>query len=194
MPVILLATPLIAVLESFYPGKSNPAVQFAFTGTQSNSTKLIISKDNPTGVGSKAPATPNHNPTSSMPLGIVRPSTPTSSNSPKFNPDQNYYYHSTAMGAGTAYVLMCELALSGHFLYYTFGSTVVSAVEFLGLGCVIPPIGLWVTIYVSFPIDHFARGKGPHWHLGILQTVNVVLISGASAGLIFLLVASGVPH
>jgi hypothetical protein len=187
MPVILLVTPLITILESLYPGKSNSTVQFAFNGTQANSTKHNISKDNPTGVGSKAPASPHRNLTNSIPLGIVKPSTTTSSNPPKLDPDQNYYHHSTAMGAGTAYILMCELALSGFFLCYTFGSTLVLAAEHLGLAFVIPPIGLWVTMLVSFPIDHFVKGKGPHWHLGILQSVNVVLISVASAGFMFLL-------
>lgn len=124
-----------------------------------------------------------------MPLGIVRPSTPTRSNSPKLSPEQNYYYNSSAMGAGTAYIFMWELALSGLFLYYTFGLPLLAAIVYLGLVFIAPPIGLWVTMLVSFPIDRFARGKGPHWRLGILQTVNVVFIFGASAWLIFLLAA-----
>ena len=94
------------------------------------------------------------------------------------------------MGAGTAYVFMWELALSGIFLYYTFDLTLVAPMNYSALGwCIAPPIGLWVTMLVSFPIDHFARGEGPHWRLGILQTVNVVCIFGASAWLIFVLVA-----
>lgn len=124
-----------------------------------------------------------------MPLDIVRPSTSQGLKSPKLSPDRDYYRHSTVMGAGTAYILTCELALSGFFLYFiTFSDALVSVLRVLGLGCLIPPIALWATILVSFPMDFVASGKGINWHLGVLQTVNVVFISCASAGLIYLII------
>jgi hypothetical protein len=134
-------------------------------------------------------APPNDDLASSMSLDILRPSTSPGLMSPKLSPDQNYYRHSTAMGAGTAYILTCELVFSGFFLYIiTFSDALVSVLRILGLGCLIPPIALWATILVSFPMDFVASGKGMNWHLGVLQTVNVVFISGVSAGLIYLII------
>ncbi|KAL4915262.1 hypothetical protein BDW62DRAFT_188961 [Aspergillus aurantiobrunneus] len=109
MPVILLATPLINILESFYPDHQS--------GVRPNVCGL------------------SHN----RPLAIARPCP----SSPELNPDQNYYQHSTAMGAGTAYILLCELAFTGFFLFSGFDITlVVAAARYLRIGLIIPPIAL----------------------------------------------------
>ncbi|KAL4744627.1 hypothetical protein BDW72DRAFT_208869 [Aspergillus terricola var. indicus] len=86
MPVILLATPLINIIESFYP-------------------------DQQTGIKTNTCASLNHSSESRIPVGITRPSTFPSFSSDTLGPDQNYYLHSTAMGVGTAYILIFELGL-----------------------------------------------------------------------------------
>ncbi|KAL3434218.1 hypothetical protein BDV09DRAFT_204893 [Aspergillus tetrazonus] len=92
MPVILLATPLINVLESFYPDQQ--------TGIKSNTCSSL-----------------NHSLESSISVDIRRPSTFPSFSSDTLDPDQNYYLHSTAMGVGTAYILTFEL---GFTLYWSW--------------------------------------------------------------------------
>lgn len=108
-------------------------------------------------------------------------------NRPMLNPNQNFYRYTTAMGAGTVYIMVCELGLLGFALFYGLNATPVWALIYLGLGCLIPPIALYATVLVSFPIDLLANRKGTDWYSRVLQPVNVVLITSASMGALFLL-------
>lgn len=116
---------------------------------------------------------------------IGTPNTSPTVNRPMLNPDQNYYCDTTAMGAGTAYILLCELALLGFALFYGFVATPALAITFLRLACITPFIGAWATVLVSFPIDLIAIRKGTAGYLWVLQPANVVFISWASGALAF---------
>lgn len=106
------------------------------------------------------------------------------------NPNQNYYRFTTAMGAGTAYILACEIGLLGFALYYGIASTPVWAAFNLRVGCISPPTALWAIVLVSFPMDLLANRKSTDWYMWALQAVNVVLITSASGGLMFALLHS----
>lgn len=195
MPVILLALPLIAILESFYPGKST-LPRYVPHGTsivtQSDFNKCLVLSDNQAGVSSNVGTAATDNISNSAPTMIGIPNMPPTVNRSTLNPGHNYYRYTTVMGAGTAYILLCELGLLLLALVYGFGTTPVLAATALGLGCITPLIGLWATVLVSFPIELLASRKGRSRYLRVLQPANVVLISCVSGGLIFVFSFFGV--
>ncbi|KAL3473409.1 hypothetical protein BJX99DRAFT_261339 [Aspergillus californicus] len=155
MPILLLAVPLINILESFYPveeQRPNGAI-----GPPPSEIPAFVSTD------------------SSIP--------------PPLDPDQDYYCHSSAMKAGSAFTLICESSL-GSWIFISpliqVGSTITYLVS-LKLSWLFLLLALWGIILVSFAIDRVScrGGKNARMYRRILQTASVILFTACCAVFIF---------
>ncbi|KAL4985179.1 hypothetical protein BDW68DRAFT_179953 [Aspergillus falconensis] len=101
----------------------------------------------------------------SLPLVAPRPSTRTSA-SPRQHPDRDYYRESSALGAGTVYILPREAALFGYSPFCTLFTPIVGAATSLRMSLLVPTFSLWAIILASYPIDRVRAAKGATWRVG----------------------------
>ncbi|KAI9373705.1 hypothetical protein BJX61DRAFT_501636 [Aspergillus egyptiacus] len=107
-------------------------------------------------------------------------------NDPDLHPDEDYYFKSTALKAGSVYIFICEIGLCAWFVVGSSISTVLIMAGAIRTSWLVFPAGLWAVILVSFRIDRISAREGARYWPALLQTANVVFFAGVSAVLMFM--------